>query len=217
MGDISKLDAVNHMLLMAGESLVSDLDDNSGLDTETATFILEQFVRDFQLRGIANNKLIKKITLSEKGKVAINADAISAELITPLRNNDGYNIIGVLKGTGTDKYLWNVTDQTDQWKAEELRYELILSLPWDDMDTPVQRAILSSAARQYQMVTQGDGDADNYLAEMELFYQSKGKAADLDDRRRSVFTAASAKLQAARSRNDYPRSANDLRYWRTRS
>ncbi len=217
MGDISKLDAVNHMLLMAGESLVSDLDDNSGLDTETATFILEQFVRDFQLRGIANNKLIKKITLSEKGKVAINADAISAELVTPLRNNDGYNIIGVLKGTGTDKYLWNVTDQTDQWKAEELRYELILSLPWDDMDTPVQRAILSSAARQYQMVTQGDGDADNYLAEMELFYQSKGKAADLDDRRRSVFTAASAKLQAARSRNDYPRSSNDLRYWRTRS
>lgn len=217
MGDISKLDAVNHMLLMAGESLVSDLDDNSGLDTETATFILEQFVRDFQLRGIANNKFIKKITLSEKGKVAINADAISAELVTPLRNNDGYNIIGVLKGTGTDKYLWNVTDQTDQWKAEELRYELILSLPWDDMDTPVQRAILSSAARQYQMVTQGDGDADNYLAEMELFYQSKGKAADLDDRRRSVFTAASAKLQAARSRNDYPRSSNDLRYWRTRS
>ena len=58
MGDISKLDAVNHMLLMAGESLVSDLDDNSGLDTETALFCLEQFTKDFQLRGIANNQQI---------------------------------------------------------------------------------------------------------------------------------------------------------------
>ena len=216
MGDISKLDAVNHMLLMAGESLVSDLDGNSGLDTEVSQFILDQFLRDFQLRGIANNKIIKKITLETKGRISINADAISAELLTPLRNTDGYNVTGILKGTGTDKYLWNVTDQTDQWKTEEIRYLLILALPWEDMDTPVQRAVLSSAARQYQMVTQGDSDADNYLSEMELFYQAKGKGADLDDRRRSVFTASSAKLQAARSRNDYPRSASDLRYWRTR-
>tara|TARA_R100001015_G_C4630248_1_gene191745 strand:- start:2487 stop:3149 length:663 start_codon:yes stop_codon:yes gene_type:complete len=216
MGDISKLDAVNHMLLMAGESLVPDLDENSGLDTETALFVLDQFVRDFQIRGIANNKLIKKITLDAKGKIVINADAISAELISFHNNNDGYNIIGILKGTGTNKYLWNVTDQSDEWDTNtEYRYELILSLPWEDMDTPVQRAILSSAARQYQLVTQGDGDADNYLKEMEMFYQSKGKAADLDDRRRSVFTAASAKLQAARSRNDYPRSSQALRYWRT--
>jgi len=39
MGSISKLDAVNNMLLMAGESLVSDLDENSGLDTETLSFV----------------------------------------------------------------------------------------------------------------------------------------------------------------------------------
>ena len=216
MGDISKLDAVNHMLLMAGESLVSDLDENSGLDTETSLFVLDQFVRDFQIRGIANNKLIKKVTLETKGKIVINADAISAELITHHTNDDNYNIIGVLKGTGTDKYLWNVTDQTSEWKADvEYRYELVLSLPWEDMDTPVQRAILSSAARQYQLVTQGDGDADNYLAEMEMFYQSKGKAADLDDRRRTVFTAGSPKLRAAQQREGLSRSSQSLRYWRT--
>ena len=71
MGMISKLDAVNHMLLMAGESLVSDLDENSGLDTETAEFVLNQYIRDFQMRGLANNKFIKKYTLTEKGQVTL--------------------------------------------------------------------------------------------------------------------------------------------------
>jgi hypothetical protein len=216
MGDIAKLDAVNHMLLMAGESLVSDLDNDSGLDTETAEFVLEQFTRDFQLRGVANNRYIKKTTLTSKGQLTLPADTLSAEIVSSHSNDDGYNIIGVVRGNSTDKYLYNVTDQTDQWKANvEYRYELILGLSWEKMDTPVQRAILSSAARQYQMVTQGDGDADTYLSNLESYYMSKGIAADLDDRRRSVFTAGTDKLRAARNRRDYYNDSTVLRYWRT--
>ena len=216
MGDIAKLDAVNHMLLMAGESLVSDLDNDSGLDTETAEFVLEQFTRDFQLRGVANNRYIKKTTLTSKGQLTLPADTLSAEIISNHSNDDGYNIIGVVRGNSTDKYLYNVTDQTDQWKANvEYRYEIILGLSWEKMDTPVQRAILSSAARQYQMVTQGDGDADTYLSNLESYYMSKGIGADLDDRRRSVFTAGTDKLRAARNRRDYYNDSTVLRYWRT--
>ena len=130
MGDMSRLDAVNYMLLMAGESLVSDLDDSSGLDTETAEFVLNQYTKDFQMRGIANNKCIKKITLTTKGKITLPANTISAELVSNHTNEDSYNVIGVAKGTGTDIYLWNVTDQVNQWKENtEFRYELILSLP----------------------------------------------------------------------------------------
>ena len=215
MGDLAKLDAINHMLLMAGESLVSDLDDNSGLDTETAEFCINEFTRDFQMRGIANNRFIKKITLAAAGKISLPADTMSAELISGHTNDDGYNIIGIAKGTGTDRYLWNVTDQTDEWKAStEYRYEVIIMLGWDDMDTPVQRGILSAAARQYQMVTQGDADADMYLQGLEAFYMAKGKAADLDDRRRSVFSASSAKLRDALNRREFYDSTA-LRYWRT--
>jgi len=83
------------------------------------------------------------------------------------------------------------------------------------MDTPVQRGILSAAARQYQMVTQGDGDADQYLSGLESFYSAKAKGADLDDRRRSVFSASSSKLRDALSRNEMYNDASRLRYWRT--
>ena len=85
MGSISKLDAVNHMLLMAGESLVSDLEENSGLDTETSQFCLDQFIRDFQMRGLANNQYIKKTTLTTKGQVTLPTspyDTLSAELVS---------------------------------------------------------------------------------------------------------------------------------------
>ena len=217
MGSIAKLDAVNHMLLMAGESLVSDINENSGLDTETALFCLDQFIRDFQMRGIANNRYIKKVVQAAKGTIELPTspyDTLSAELISNHTTDDGYNIIGIAKGT-TDKYLWNVTDQSDQWKAATYHIEIIQKVHWEDMDTPVQRAILSSAARQYQMVTQGDADADNYLAGIEGVYMSRGKAADLDDRRRTVFTSSSSKLREARDRSGIYNDATLLRYWRT--
>jgi len=140
---------------------------------------------------------------------------LSAELLSDHNSVDNYRIIGISKGT-TSKYLWNVTDQTAQWAANiEYIIEIIQAVNWEDMDTPVQRAILAAAARQYQMITQGDGDADNYLAGLEGVYMAKGKGADLDDRRRTVFSASSAKLTEARNRNAFNRDSSYLRYWQT--
>jgi hypothetical protein len=212
---ITRLDAVNQMLLLAGESLVSDLDENGGLDTETAEFVLDQFTRDFQMRGMANNKYIKKVSLTTKGRLNLDTEVISAELISNHTNDEGYNIIGVAKGEA-DKYLYNITDQTNQWAAStDYHLELIVAIPWEDLDVPVQRGILSSATRQYQMVTQGDGHIDTYLSQLEILHLSKGKGGDLDDKRRNVFSAASEKLRAARDRRDTFGSSQRFRYWRT--
>lgn len=220
MGSISRLEAVNHMLLMAGESVVSDLDDHGGLDTETAEFVLDQFTRDFQMRGLANNKYIKKYTLTAKGKVELPSTpypTLSAELVSYHTNDDGYRQVGIAKGTGSDLYLWNSTDQTDEWEKDvEFTVEIIQEITWDDLDTPVQRAVLSSSARQYQMVTQGDGDADFYLGNLEMLYTSKGKGADLDDKRASVFHAGTRRLREAMSRNVSHNDPTRFRYWRTK-
>jgi hypothetical protein len=220
MGSISQLDAINNMLLMAGESLVSDLDNNSGLDSETAEFVLDQFVRDFQMRGLANNQYLKKYTLDEKGKINLPSSTyvtLSAELISNHTNDDGYHIIGVAKGSGSDKYLWNVTDQKDEWdKGVEYTIEITQAINWEDMDTPVQRAILSAAARQYQMLTQGDGDTDIYLEGLEALYTSKGLGSDFDDKRRTVFQAGSYRLREALDRRSAYNDATVLRYWRTK-
>ena len=215
MGVISRLDAVNHMLLMAGESLVSDLENNSGLDTEGAEFILDQFVKDFQLRGIANNSFLKKENLTTAGRIALPANTISAELTSYHTNDDGWKIVGLVKGH-PDKYLFNVTDQTYEWKTGIDYYvEVIHTIQWNDMDTPVQRGILSAAARQYQMVTQGDGDADIYLQGLEDLYITSAKAAVLDDKSRNIFDSGTSKLKAILNRRLGTNDPARFRFWRT--
>ena len=46
MGAMTKLDAVNQILLAAGENIVSDLENNSGVDTTTAEYLLNQYADD---------------------------------------------------------------------------------------------------------------------------------------------------------------------------
>ena len=217
MGVISKLDAVNHMLLMAGESLVSDLDTDSDIDTEVARFILDTFVRDFQMRGLANNRYVHKYKLTSEGKILLSSTFLSAELVSNHVTDDGYNIIGIMKGDNPP-YLFNVTAQTDQWDADvEFSVEIIANVSWEDMDTPVQRSILCSSAREYQLVTQGDGDTDNYLAQMEAVYMAKGRAADVDDKRRNIFLTTTPRMHNALNRSSgFSNDPAQFRYWRTR-
>jgi len=215
VGVISRLDAVNHMLLMAGESLVSDLENNSGMDTEVAEFILDQFVQDFQIRGIANNSFLRKENLSTEGRLRLPANTISAELTSYHTNDKGWKITGLVKGT-PDKYLFNVTDQTYDWDSGEDYYiEIIHTIAWDDMDTAVQRGILSGAARQYQMVTQGDGDADVYLQGLEALYITSAKASVLDDKRRNIFNSGTPKLKGILNRRLGTNDPARFRFWRT--
>ena len=67
MGFITRLQAVNQMLLTSGENLVSDLEGASGIDTGIAQNILEQCSLDFQMRGMANNKCIRKMLINSSG------------------------------------------------------------------------------------------------------------------------------------------------------
>mgnify|MGYP003349950574 FL=1 len=71
MGYLSKLDAVNMMMLSAGESLVADLEEASGIDTGIAEFLLEQVSLDYQLRGLAENKITRLIEPNTDGLILL--------------------------------------------------------------------------------------------------------------------------------------------------
>jgi len=221
MGVISKLDAINHMLLMAGESMVSDLENQSGLDTEVCEDVLQRVVVDFQSRGLANNKYNKKFTLTSAGEISLGNGIISAELISNHTNSDGYAIIGVGRstldtGVNSPSVLFNATDQTTTWaKDTEFTVEIITQIAWHEMDTPVQRAIVASAARQYQIIMQGDMHSDKYLNELEVMYTVKAKAADTDDKRRTIFGSGTPKLRDIHRRSSFYNDPSRFRYWRT--
>lgn len=221
MGIISKQDAINHMLLMAGESPVSDLENTGGADTGVCEDVLERLTVDFQTRGLANNKYLKKFTTgSVKEEITLGNSVISGELVSSHINTEGYYIIGVGKSVDDSasaaSKLWNVTDQTYLWKAStDFHVELVLKIDWHEMDTPVQRAIMSSAARQYQIIMQGDIEADKYLQELEVMYTVRGRSADVDDKRRTIFGSGTPRLRAIHDRSSNHNDPSRFRYWRT--
>jgi hypothetical protein len=67
---------------------------------------------------------------------------------------------------------------------------------------------MSSAARQYQIVVQGDGDIDRYLGEKEMFDKIRGRASDTDDKRRNIYQHMSMTKQNVLSQRPSSRRRN---------
>lgn len=188
MGALTRLNTINQMLLYSGESIVSDLDGASGVDTSIAEFILDQKTVDYQERGLANNQRTERVSPAADGRIKIRTDSISCTMINPPTAKDD----GPLKGSPSRivqraGYLYNLTDDTDYFTTTET-YDLnyVLEVQWEDMDTPIQKAILMQASREYQMLSQGDPGADSYLANLEGRYTAKAKGADVRDKGYSI-------------------------------
>jgi len=224
MGFITKLQAVNQMLLASGESPVADLIGNSGIDTGIADTVLEQASLDFQLRGLANNKIVKKMNADSNGRIYLplgdgdEEGVIAADLMSTHYNIDNNIIVARVydEGTGASQSvkLYNFTDDTDIWSLTEDYYvEIIKKLKWSHLDTPTQRAILASAARHYQILTQGDSTTDSFLAYQEQLFSIKGRAADINDKKRNIFITGDGNVRGAAYRNPYLQDSTLRRFW----
>lgn len=220
MGAMTRLDAVNQCLLAAGEAIVSDLENQSGVDTSIAEYLLDQYTDDYQFRGLANNRYTTTLTVdAATNKVNLPVTVISLDFNTLLYNSNDEVVRVSVKKEGDGFVLWNVSDQTSNFSAystEELRATLIVAVEWEDIDTPGQRAIVASAARRYQMLTQGDSGMDQYLAQDEMMYNMKGRSRDIDSKRRTVWDASSSQTKRAVFR-DQSSTSPDFRRWRGRT
>ena len=225
MGFITKLQAINQMLLAAGEAPVADLIGNSGIDTGIADTILEQASMDFQLRGLANNKITKKMNPDANGRIYLpmsdsdEEGVLSADLMSTHVNVDNNIIVARVydDGTGSSQSvkLYNFTDDTDIWTVGTDYYvEIIKKLMWSHLDTPPQRSIVATAARHYQILTQGDSTTDGFLAYQEEVFRLKGRAADINDKKRNIFRSGDGNVRGAATRNPYINDPTIYRFWR---
>jgi hypothetical protein len=218
MGLYSYTEAINHMLLVSGEHLVSDLSTEAGVDISVAEFILKKTIKTYQLRGLANNRYVVTIAPDVNGKINLPSTACYAQVVEPLFDPmTGEVIQTTIKSNPTR--LFNITKQTDVF-AKSLQVEVIITLGneaskygWDDLDSPMQKAIMDSAAREYQMVTQGDVNVDKILATSELFHRARGRASDVFKKNRSIFLGDPG-TRAAVSRRGI--LSNDPYFTRTR-
>ena len=222
MGLITKLQAINHMLLASGENLVADLEGESGIDTGIADTLLEQASIDHQLRGLANNKYIRKFELIADGYIALptpdsdESGILAAELISQHVNSDNWLIKARVLNNASPARMWNITDDTDIWEASKGPYyiELTMKLPWENLETSVQRAIMATAMRHYQSITQGDEATDAFLGYQEQLFNLKSRASDINDKKKNIFNNNNM-IRDVAMRTRYFSDPNRFRYWRT--
>tara|TARA_R110002051_G_scaffold84993_3_gene150296 strand:+ start:220 stop:867 length:648 start_codon:yes stop_codon:yes gene_type:complete len=203
MGYMTRLDAVNQMLISSGEGIVSDLENKSGVDTSVCEFMLDQKIVDYQMRGLANNQQQQTYETSTSDKtIELPNNVLSGWLISNHSNSNGGLIRGIVRGANPP-YLYNSTDNTKEWDTN-IKYVvyLVLKYDWVDMDTNIQKAIVMQAAREYQMLSQGDGDVDNYLAQLSLYYDSQAKGSDNSQKRYNIFAGPESSVTGAVSRNN---------------
>lgn len=222
MGLITKLQAINQMLLASGENLVADLEGESGIDTGIADTLLEQASIDHQLRGLANNKYIRKFELIADGYIALptpdsdESGILAAELISQHVNSDNWLIKARVLNNASPARMWNITDDTDIWEASKGPYyiELTMKLPWENLETSVQRAIMATAMRHYQSITQGDEATDAFLGYQEQLFNLKSRASDINDKKKNIFNNNNM-IRDVAMRTRYFSDPNRFRYWRT--
>lgn len=227
MGAYTRLSAVNEILLYAGESPVSDLDGSSGVDTSIAEMLLDQKTVDAQSMGLANNLTVRNLTPDSSGKIYIPTDALSAKMLSLVEsnwtNNSAYPALNITyarivtkgwEGENPTPYFYNLTDSTDVFDTNKTyNAEIIYNVEWENLDTPVQKNITMQAAREYQMLTQGDGNVDNYLAQLEQYYMAKGAVSDASSKGYNIFNLNSLANKA--TNRHIVIDPQRFRYWRS--
>lgn len=221
MGLYSYTDAINHMLLTSGEHLVNDLTTDAGVDTSVAQFILKQTIKSMIMRGIANNRFVDTFQLEVNGTILLPANACYAQVVEPLFDSTTGEVIQTTIKSNPTR-LFNITKQTDIFE-KELKIEVIVTLGsegddppygWDDIDSALQRSIMEIAAREYQMVTQGDLDIDKRMAVREQWHLARGRAADINKKNRNIFWSGDVGTRYAVDRRGI--LTNDPYFTRTR-
>ena len=226
MGAISRLDAVNEMLIQSGEALVTDLNGQSGVDTSIAEYILDQKVTEFAMRGIAQNMATRKFSPDESGRVLLPTNTMSARVISyngaeqadqsDLVDNIGDNLQVYGMMGETTPYVYNVATGSDIFDDNvEMVIKLIFAISFENMDVSIQKAVIYQAARTYQMLSQGDPAADQYLSQMEAYYEGKAKGWDNTSKDRNVLDSNTAFRATVRGmRGFYGNDGNWRRYGR---
>ena len=174
---------------------------------------------------------VKAISDAGKGRIQLSpysedmtpGSLMSAQLLT----NEGSDDVDVritaaprrfgVESNGTDyNILYNVTDSTDEWDlTSEYTISIVEYIEFKDLETTVQKGISASASRQYQLFVQGDRDVDRLLAERSAMLTAKGRAADANDKRRSIFASGDIALRRAVNRNiNSVYDPGRFRYWR---
>ena len=211
MAGITKLEAVNYMLVQAGEQPVVALTGAGlGTDTTMALFMLDVVTKESQERGLDENVYETIIPLNQADNtVPIPSNAIDAYLRDQLLVTDSS---GELKGQMNvairDRKLYNVTSQSFDFSeyvdevADQGGFRVVLKvyLDFEDLNPATKRMIMEESARRYQLATQGDQAVDQLMSQRTQLSRINSRANDFNNKARNLFDGTDPRRLFAVSR-----------------
>ena len=218
---LTELEAVNYMLISAGEQPVAALGTaDQGTDTVTAQFILNDVVtKEFQERGIDENVYETIIAAAGDNTVSLPTGTIDVYLrdLLEVTDSSGENK-GQMNVTVRDGKLFNVTSQTNDFSdftskvASQGGFRLVVKvyLPFTSLNVSTRRMIMEESARRYQMLTQGASNVDAMLSGRAQLSRAQGRSNDMNNKGRNLFDGSDYNRFFAVNRTFFPKYGSHL-------
>ena len=215
MAGITELEAINYMLVNAGEAPVTSLTGaDLATDTTTARFMLDIVSKEIQERGTDENVYEKLIPMNQvDGSFPLPANTIDCYLRNNIRWTDATGEErGVINVAPRDNKVYNVDEQTFDFSAYtsqltedngSLRVVVKVYLDFDDLNSVTKRTVMEEAARRYQLATQASPQIDGFLNQRTQLSRINSRANDINNKGRNLFDGTDPARRFAVDRSIY--------------
>jgi len=193
---MTKLEAVNDMLLSIGESPVQQLDGGQQ-DAAIAENVLDRASRRIQLKGWHANTLRSyELTKNASNQFVVGIDILKVDTVNPhsgRANNtpspSSYINVALRRSSDDTKWLlFDVDNNTETWTNETtLTVDMVQFLDFKDLPPSLQNYIAKDAGRRYQKGAVGSRVLHAFTEEEVIEAQTDALQEDMENEDRNIF------------------------------
>lgn len=189
-GHMSKLEAVNDMLLSVGESPVQSLASGLG-DAAIAEAILDRVSREVQLKGWhVNTRRSVTLTKDVNDIFGVPVDTLKVDTVDPTsgrqinipRQSSFVNAVMMRSADDTKWLLYDIDNNSETWENEtELTVDIVKFLNFANLTPALQMYVWTSAAHRFQKGLLGSKVVFEYTSEDVLAAETQAVQEDAEN------------------------------------
>lgn len=193
MPAMSKLEAVNEMLLAIGQAPVNTLEVAGIRDVSVASTILDNVSREVQSSGHTFNTFRETLTPTANGFLLVASDVLSIDAADP--RNDVVPVVDADDGVNK---LFNIEEGTNVF-TDPLEVEVVKLLPFESLPQHARKYILALAKLRFQASVVGSNLLNDLIGQELNMAYAAFRRAELLQQDNNILTAGGTII----SRNRY--------------
>lgn len=193
MPAMSKLEAVNEMLLAIGQAPVNTLEVAGIRDVSVASTILDNVSREVQSSGHTFNTFRETLTPTANGFLLVASDVLSIDAADPR-----LDVVPVVDANDGVNKLFNVEEGTNVF-TDPLEVEVVKLLPFESLPQHARKYILALAKLRFQASVVGSNLLNDLIGQELNMAYAAFRRAELLQQDNNILTAGGTII----SRNRY--------------